>query len=225
MNWSAAMYFVRGPLFYFSLLFFLAGLAYRVISVLALGWKKDRVPAKKSKLGGAIVSFIKGVIIWPFIPRISETAARNPVTYVAGGLFHLGLFVTIILGAAHMLVWKSLLGFGWPTLPLPVVDWLAAIGIIAMIVLFLNRIWSPVLRMMSRLGDYLNLFFVFMPMLTGFFLTHRLVARYEVIFTLHVFFVDLMLIWIPLSRISHFVFYFFSKARHGAQFARRGVKP
>ena len=58
---------------------------------------------------------------------------------MAGGLFHLGLFVVLILGTAHMLVWKSLLGFGWPTLPLPIVDWLTAGAIIAMIALFINR--------------------------------------------------------------------------------------
>jgi hypothetical protein len=62
-------------------------------------------------------------------------------------------------------------------------------------------------------------------MLTGFFLTHRLFLRYEAMFTIHVLFVDILLIWIPLSRISHFMFYFYSKARYGAAFAQRGAHP
>ena len=37
--------------------------------------------------------------------------------------------------------------------------------------------------------------------------------------------VDWLLIWIPLSRISHFMFYFFAKAIHGAQFGKRAVAP
>jgi hypothetical protein len=31
------------------------------------------------------------------------------------------------------------------------------------------------------------------------------------------------LIWIPLSRISHFIFYFFARAIHGQEFGKRGV--
>ena len=74
------------------------------------------------------------------------------MTYLAGGLFHLGLFVVLFLGTAHMLVWKSLLGFGWPTLPLPIVDWLAAVGIVAMIALFINRLVHPVLKLLTGAG-------------------------------------------------------------------------
>ena len=56
-----------------------------------------------------------------------------------------------------MLVWKSLLGFGWPTLPLPIVDWLAAGAIVAMIALFINRLVNPVLKLISGPAEWLNL--------------------------------------------------------------------
>ena len=225
MNWIDTMTFVRGPLFYVALLFFIAGMMYRLVGVLALGWSRNYIPAKKNRVAGAAIAFLRSVIIWPFIPRIGETAGRNLVTYAAGGLFHLGLFLVILLGAAHELVWKSLLGFGWPTLSLPWIDLLAAGALVAMIVLFFNRLANPVLRLLSRPADYLNLLFVFLPLITGFFLTHRLYANYEIGFTIHVLTVDLMLIWIPLSRISHFMFYFVSKYRQGARFAERGARP
>jgi len=140
-------------------------------------------------------------------------------------LFHLGLFVVLILGTAHMLVWKSLIGFGWPTLPLPIVDWMAAAAIVAMITLFINRLINPVLKLISGPAEWLNLAFVFVPMVTGYIMTHHLWFRYEVLYSLHMLSVDLLLIWIPLSRISHFMFYFFSKAFHGADFGKRGVTP
>jgi len=35
--------------------------------------------------------------------------------------------------------------------------------------------------------------------------------------------VDVLLIWIPLSRISHFMFYFFARTIHGQEFGKRGV--
>ena len=45
------------------------------------------------------------------------------------------------------------------------------------------------------------------------------------LFSLHMLAVDVLLIWIPLSRISHFMFYFFSRTIHGAQFGKRAVTP
>ncbi|MCA9888287.1 MAG: hypothetical protein KC546_07935 [Anaerolineae bacterium] len=225
MNVTDAMHFVRGPLFSVALLFFIFGMLYRLISALALGWNRDRIPSKHSKISGGIVAFLRGIIIFPFWPRIKESASRNPVTYLAGGIFHLGLFVVIFFGAAHMLTWDSILGIRWPTLPLPIVDFFAAITIIALIVLFLNRMYSPVLRLITRVPDYVNLIIVLLPFLTGFFMTHRLFLPYEQIYTLHVLTVDILLFWIPLSRISHFVFYFITKPRHGARFAQRGANP
>jgi nitrate reductase gamma subunit len=225
MNWTNILEFARGPFFQVALLVFIAGMVYRLVRVVSLGWQADRIPARGSKWGGAAKSFLKGIIIWPFIPWVKNTFSRNPVIYLAGGLFHLSLFGVIILGTAHMLAWKSLIGFGWPTLPLPIVDWLAAVSIVAMIALFINRLVNPVLKLISGTAEWLNLLFVFLPMVTGYIMTHHLWFPYEVLFSLHMLTVDVLLIWIPLSRISHFMFYFFAKAIHGADFGKRAVAP
>ncbi len=225
MDWTAILQFTRGPLFQVALLVFIAGMTYRVVNVLVLGWSKDRTPATGSKLAGVAKSFLKGILIWPFIPWVRRTFSRNPMIYIAGGLFHLGLFVVLILGTAHMLVWKSLLGFGWPTLPLPIVDWLAAAAIVAMIVLLVLRRTNPVLRLLSGLPEWTNWTLVFLPMITGYALTHHMFFRYEVLYSIHMFTVDVLLIWIPFSRISHFIFYFFSRTIHGTEYGKRAVNP
>lgn len=225
MNWTAILEFARGTLFTVALLVFIAGMVYRITRVIMLGWKRDRVPARGSKVKGVLTSFLKGILFWPFIPWVKNTFKRNPLIYIAGGLFHLGLFVVLIFGTAHMLVWKSLLGFGWGTIPLPIVDWLAATAIVAMIMLFINRLNNPVLRLLTGWPEWFNLLFVFVPFVTGYMMTHHLFFRYEVLFSVHMLAVDMLLIWIPFSRISHFVFYFFSKAIHGADFGKRSVSP
>ncbi|NPV55428.1 MAG: hypothetical protein HPY76_01975 [Anaerolineae bacterium] len=225
MNWTEILAFTRGPLFQVALVIFVAGMLYRLVRVLMLGWQKDKVPAKGSKAVGVVKSFLKGLLIFPFIPWVKRTFTKNPVIYLAGGLFHLSLFVVLILGAAHMLVWKSLLGFGWWTLPLPIVDWMAAVGIVAMVALFINRLFNPVLKLLTGPAEWLNLAFVFLPMVSGYMLTHHLFFRYEVMFSIHMLTVDFLLIWIPLSRISHFMFYFFSRAIHGQEFGKRAVNP
>jgi nitrate reductase gamma subunit len=224
MKWDAVLEFLRGPFFYTALLVFVGGMIYRLVNVIGLGWSKDRIPVRGSKTGGVVMSFLKGILIWPFIPWVKNTFKRNPLVYIGGGLFHLGLFVVVILGTAHMLVWKSLLGFGWATLPLPIVDWLAAASIIGMLILLINRIVHPVLRLISGPAEYLAWAFVFLPMITGYMLTHHLGPPYEVMFSLHMFCVDILLIWIPLSRISHFIFYFFARTIHGQEFGKRGVR-
>jgi nitrate reductase gamma subunit len=225
MNWDEVLHFARGPLFYFALMVFVGGMLYRLVRILFLGWRPDRVPARGSKVGGVVKTYGKAILIWPFIPWVKNTFSRNPVTYLAGGLFHLGLFTVIFLGTAHMLVWKSLLGFGWPTLALPIVDWMAAVTIVAMLALFLNRLVNPVLKLLTGPAEWLNWGLVFIPMLTGYMMTHHVWFAYQVLFSLHMIAVDLLLIWIPASRISHFMFYFFSRTIHGAEFGKRAVSP
>ena len=224
MNWNDVLSFARGPLFQVSLLVFIAGMVYRLVRVIGLGWSKDRVRPKRSEAKGVVMSFLKAIIIWPFIPWVKNTFKKNPIIYLAGGLFHLGLFVILVLGTPHMLAWKSLLGVGWRTLGLPIVDWFAAVTIIAMVVLFINRLINPVLKLLTGPAEWLNLLFVFLPMVSGYIMTHHLFFRYEVLYSIHMLTVDLMLIWIPFSRISHFVFYFFSRTIHGKEFAKHGVR-
>ena len=214
MDWNEILQFARGPFFYTALMIFAGGLTYRIVRVVSLGWSKDRVPSAGSKALGVTKSFGKGFIAWPFVPWIRHTFTGNPLTYIAGGLFHLGLFVIIFLGTPHMLGWKSLIGFGWPTLPLPIVDWLAAVTIAAMVALGIHRLTDPLLRKLSGFSELASWTFVFLPMVTGYMMTHHLFFRYEVLYSLHVIAVDVMLIWIPFSRIAHFVFYFVTGSKH-----------
>lgn len=225
MDWNATLEFARGPFFRVALIVFIAGMTYRLIRIVFLGWSRDRSPSKGSKLAGVAKTYLKSLLVLPFIPWLKNTFSRNAVTYLAGAIFHLGLFVIILFGTAHMLAWKSLLGFGWPTLPMPVVDWFAAITIISMIALLVNRLVNPVTRMISGLAEYLSWILVFLPLVTGYIMAHHLWFRYETLFALHMLAVDVLLIWMPFSRISHFVFYFFSRTIHGAQFGKRAVTP
>ena len=225
MDWTDALRFFRGPFFTASLLFFIGGMAYRLVHTVLMGFSRDRVESRGSKLTGVVKTYLKGLLVLPFIPWVRRTFGKNALTYVAGGLFHLALFAVIFFGTPHMLVWKSLLGFGWPTLPLPVTDWLAAVGIISLIVLLLNRLTHPVLKLITRSPDWVNWTLVFLPFATGYMMAHHMFLRYEVLFSLHMMTVDVLLIWIPLGRIAHLMFYFFSRTFQGAQAGKRAVNP
>jgi nitrate reductase gamma subunit len=164
------------------------------------------------------------LIIFPYIPQVRSAFKRSAVTYIAGGLFHVGLFGVIFLSNTHMQVWKSLIGIGWPVLPQAAVGWLSVIGIVSMVALLIHRIVNPVLKLLSGLADYLNWLLVFLPMITGFLMTHQLWQPYEMAYSIHMLTVDALLVWIPLSRISHFMFYFFSRTIHGLEFGARSAQ-
>lgn len=225
MDWTSILQFLRGPFFVVSLVIFIGGMTYRLTRILLLGWPRDRVKSRGSKAAGVVKTYAKGLFVLPFIPWVRQTFGSNALTYVAGGLFHLSLVAVIFFATPHMLVWKSLLGFGWPTLPFPVTDWLSAAGIVALVVLLVNRLTHPVLKLITRAPAWLNWTLVFLPFVTGYMMTHHLGFRYEVLFSLHMAAVNVLLIWIPFSRISHFLFYFFSRTIHGAQAGKRAVNP
>ncbi len=225
MDWTEILRFSRGPFFTAALLVFIGGMTYRLVRVLLLGWPRDRVESRGSKAVGVVKTYLKGFLVLPFVPWVRRTFAPNALTYIAGGLFHISLFAVIFFGTPHMLVWKSLLGFGWPTLPLPVTDWLSAAGIVALIVLLVNRLTHPVLKILTKAPYWVIWALVFLPFATGYMMTHHLWFRYEVLFSLHMISVNLLLIGIPFSRISHFLFYFFSRTIHGAQAGKRAVNP
>lgn len=225
MDWTSILQFFRGPFFVVSLLVFVGGMSYRLVRILLLGWPRDRVKSRGSKTLGVVKAYLKGLLVLPFVPWVKRTFQPNALTYIAGGIFHLALFAVIIFGTPHMLVWKSLLGFGWPTLPLPVSDWLSAIGIVALVVLLVNRLTHPVLKRITRAPVWINWSLVFLPFVTGYMMTHHIAFRYEVLFSLHMIAVDALIVAIPFSRVSHFLFYFFSRTIHGAQAGKRAVNP
>ncbi len=223
MDW---LEFSRGPMFQVALLVFILGMVYRFLRVILMGWKKDYAPPRGSAAAGVVKTYVKGLGFLPFLPPKFPGTRHRPLTYIAGGMFHLGLFVVIFLSTPHVEAWRSVLGFGWPTAPTPLVDGFAAMAMIGMIILLSNRIVSPVGRMLTGLGEWLNWIVVFLPLLTGWVTYHHLFGMpYETLFTIHMLTVDWLLIWIPFSRISHFMTYFITRTVHGARFGRLGVEP
>ncbi len=93
-----------------------------------------------------------------------------------------------------------------------------------MLILLLNRIIHPVLKLISGPAEYASLAVGFPANGDGLYDDPSpVVPRMKCCFSLHMLAVDLLLIWIPISRISHFVFYFFARIIHGQEFGKRGV--
>lgn len=227
INWLEILGLARGPLFRWALWFFGLSMLVRLGLALRSGWRHQRPPVKSGGPGLAgsnlLASFGRGLLALPFIPWLRSAWQRSRVTYIAGGVFHLGLFVVILLSKAHIAVWKELTTLSWPALPKPLVGWLSGLALLAMLALLVNRLRDPLLRLLSGIGEWLNWLLVFLPMLTGFVLARQWWLPFETAYALHMLTVDALLVWIPLSRISHFMFYFISRSIHGLEFGKRSL--
>ena len=105
LNW------VRGPGFQIATIIFVAGVIIRFAEILLLGRKTNLAEAKGSEMR----SGLRTVVTRSFPDK--NTFQRSMFTIVAGYIFHLGLFVTLFLFAPHILMFKEVFGFGWPSLP------------------------------------------------------------------------------------------------------------
>ncbi len=102
MDWTSILQFFRGPFFKIALLVFVGGMTYRLVRILLLGWKRDKVPSRGSKAGGVVKTYLKGLLVLPFIPWVRRTFTPNALTYIGGGLFHLSLVAVVVFcDAAH----------------------------------------------------------------------------------------------------------------------------
>jgi nitrate reductase gamma subunit len=152
------------------------------------------------------------------------TFQRSMLTIVAGYVFHLALVVVIFLLAAHIALFKSVIGFGWPNLPTPLVDASAVIGMIALVVMLIHRVQHPVKRFLSTPADYLVWGATFAPLLTGYMAYHHLLLSPQMMLGLHILSVEFLLVVFPFTKLTHAFTLFLSRWYNGASMGMRGVK-
>ena len=158
---------------------------------------------------------------------INKDMAKNPVFMPLVYIFHICLIVVPIFLAGHVTLWEeSRFEWSWATLPGAWADWMTLILIAISIFFFLRRVISADIRLLSSLSDYLLIIVTALPFVTGYFLTHATLDRAAFLGDnmplIHMLSGELMLILIPLTRLSHAVLFFFSRAATGIEFGRRG---
>ena len=207
--------FVDGPLWYFALVVFLIGVAWRLFAIFRSGSKADFSMPRRS---GAVSAFMTS--LRRFVPR-HEMSPRIRLQVVAGYMFHLGLFALLVFAAPHVLfLQKHLLGFGWTPMPYWAFILASQIAFAGLLILWLHRLLNPVTRLISDADDYVAAGLTFFVMLTGCL---ALMEDFTGLRVLHRFTVELLMIYFPFSRLMHAFTFIPSRAYTGAWFGRRGV--
>ena len=208
---------VRGPGLDFAVGIFLLGVLWRLVEIYSLGRKKDLAAPRH----------VAGASGWNTIFRRSIPAdgmlKRSPVSYIGGYTFHIGLAIVVLLFAPHIKLIQSLTGLHWPGLPSQFIDLAAVVTLAAMVVVLVDRINKPVKRFISTFEDWFTWALTFLPVLTGWMAVQHLLLPYTTMLALHIFTVELLLVFLPFTKLFHAFTVFGSRWFNGQVNGHKGV--
>lgn len=171
----------------------------------AFGTRRLFAPPAGDAQAGVRYAFTKGMA-----PQAKESVRMNPVSYLAGMLYHAGVF------AAFGLLVMRLAGWGDSR----VLAVLALGGALGGLALLGKRILKAHLRGLSCGDDYVS-----NGLATGFAALAGLAVFIPGLASAWMLETAALLIYVPLGKIRHCVFFFSTRYHSGAFFGRRGVFP
>lgn len=211
--------FARGPALQWSLAILLLGILWRLVGTIFLRRRPDySKPRSRATAWGAAQTIVQRM--WPrreFWPR---TAYGETLGYV----FHIGLAIVVFGFIPHILFIRSLLGISWPGLPSAMIYFVGVITMVALVMVLIRRLTSPVLKLLSNFDDYFSWLVTTAPVATGLLAVAHYGARYETLLAVHILSVELLFIWFPFGKLMHAILFAFSRGTTGAVYARKGAR-
>ena len=216
LNWealSSSTNFVLHILHYVSLLFMIGAYTLKVRGILKKTAVSEGTPAKGDHKAGIRYSYLSLAK-----PMEMESYRENMLRYVEFVAFHVAMALGI--GVAFVMPW----GHSFMT-STPVIIGLQVVfgfGTLVGVSRFVRRVSSPTMRAMSSPDDYFCILLLTAWMASGVLMAPQTselwLAAY---FWLGTFF----LFYVPFSKISHYVYWFFTRYYIGKHFGHRGVFP
>jgi nitrate reductase gamma subunit len=217
MNDMQFLTWVRGTGLDIAVSIFVLGVLWRLFEIYSLGRKKDLAAPRH----------VSGASGWHTVFRRSippqGMLMKSPVSYIGGFTFHIGLAIVIFLFAPHILLVKNLTGLSWPGLPSQFIDLAAVVTMAAMVVILVDRINKPVKRYLSTFGDWFTWTLTFLPVLTGWMAVQHLLLPYTTMLALHILSVELLLVFLPFTKLFHAFTLFGSRWYNGTVNGHKGV--
>ena len=166
----------------------------------------------------------KGILYsWAIIgmPWVMESSRTKPFLYAQFVIFHIG--VTLAIALSFIIPYApGVLENGTVVLVFQAAIWGAcAVGCIRII----RRIISPYMRAISTPDDYFSLTLLTVWMLFAVLAAPNDAASGEGILLAYFFLTAFFLIYVPFSKISHYLYYPFTRFYFGRSMAHRGVFP
>jgi nitrate reductase gamma subunit len=217
--------FARGPALIVAIVVFIAGIVWRIYGIYRRPVKPDHSAPRGSDQKAPGLSAI--------VSRMWHHRTFRDATIV-GTLnaygYHIGLAIVFFGFTPHIAFIRRLTGLSWPAVP----GWLFVIAValvfIGLFYALMIRLTSPVLRLLSNFDDYASWVVTILPMLTGMAVlnlsldsSYPVRAAYPVPVALHLLSLELLLVWLPFSKLGHAFLVFLSRSTTGVAFARKGA--
>lgn len=211
--------FARGPALQWSLIIFVFGVVWRLVGTLLIARRKElSIPRRRTALRDGLKT-----IATRSLPE-HQFEKKIRFQHLTGYSWHIALFISVLFFGPHILFFESVLGFGWPHLPNDIILVTAAIALAILLALLIRRASHPVHRLISNADDYISMFVVIVPIVTGILAFAHLGARYETLLAIHLLSVEALFVWFPFGKLMHTAMTFPSRYQAGASFGRKGVK-
>lgn len=186
--------------------------AIKILQLLRLPMLREKGPGKGSAVSGALRSYAN-----LFLPWSMESSKKHFWRWVEFGAYHVGA------GIAILNTFTSPFAPGMMTQP---VRWAFAILIAPALLLGLvklaRRIARPEMRLISTPDDYFSLASVEVFFFSAIM---ALLVNTPLWRTVYFLITAGFLFYVPFSKISHYVYFFFAATITGGRYGWRGVRP
>jgi len=187
----------------------LASLTILVVRTFSFGKRPLRAGPRGSAAGGIAYAFGAGMMPWE-----KESARKHIPTYTAGILYHAGIFASFFALLAVIIPFE--IGELWQA----ALHIFLAAGFAAGTFLLAKRMLVPAMRPISCPDDFASNIIVTIFIASAFTAPFVPVAS-TVLAGMSI----LVLLYIPLGKIRHCFFFFYTRILFGLFFGRRGVLP
>lgn len=203
--------FVSGPLVWIAFAVFVLGMVYQ-FGIMLRSAKKDKVIYPYMSLKYSFRSLFHWIV--PFASR--NMRARYEVTVVTF-LFHICLILVPIFLVAHIAMFAFAWGVKWGTLSQGAATYMTIVVMLACLFFLLRRLMMPEIQFVTYPSDYVLLAITVAPFITGFAANQQW-FDYNVTVIVHIITGSVMLIVIPFTRLSHMLYFPFTRAYMGSEF-------
>ena len=186
----------------------LTGLVWQVVRTLRFGRRNDPSAPAGSAMVGVFYAFGAGMAPWA-----KESARAHLPTWFAGVLYHLGVFTAFIL------LGLTVVEIPWPAPAAWPLRAVLALGLASGLGLFAKRLISPALVSISCPDDFAS------NLMVDGFLALALDATWEAAVPSFLIWGAALLLYIPIGKIRHCFFFFYTRILFGRFFGRRAVLP
>lgn len=189
--------------------FVIVSLTTQLWRTIRTGRKTSFAPPSGSARKGVWYAFTTGML-----PSSKESVSKHIPTFIAGILFHLATFGSAAFSLATVVEFEPVDAVLW------IIRVCVFVGLCSGVGLLIKRLALAKMRVISTPDDYLSNLLVDLVLATTIvttFLAEWLPALYIVNIVL--------LVYIPLGKIRHCAFFFYTRVLFGRLFGARGVLP